>query len=418
MLTRARPLLIATLAIALALTALLALAPSPVAASHASPALATLAIQTSAPPTNFVGMNESYVIVASVPVANWTVLAGHNVNVIYTAGSQQATVHLFNASAGTDSMHIEAQASGYKPAYQNWTLTTFARPFIYSLPAFAVVVGSFYNYSVEAAGTSPTYAFVGAPYLALHAYSTGEFLSGTVTTGTYTDVLTVTTASGTFSQAWVTSDSSAPPASVTLSCQTDGNVPMTATVSLANGYPAGCGSVGVFSGDYLLANASVVVAPRAITFVDAAVSPALGWQAYLSGATTSGNTSTLTVYAYSAPGSSLQELVNGANLGSLSLPSAGFTTFAYVPVALNQPGPGPGGGPPPPTNGNNSTNGTGGGGTGGFKWPSFSFNVWTVVAAAVAFVGVVVMFSGPRRFFPGLGIVAIGVVVALLSGIL
>lgn len=321
--TRAHPLLVAALAVAL--MSLLAVAQTPSAAAHASPSLSTFSIQTSAPPDGFVGFNETYVIQASVPVNNWTILAGHSLSISYVPGSQQATMHLFNASAGTDAVHVEAQASGYAPAYQNWTLTTFALPFIYSLPAFNVVDGGFYNYSVSGSEVG-NYTFVGAPYLAAHNYSGHWVVSGPVQSGTFTNSLTLRTTGGNFTQYWVTSDGTTP-ANLSLVCFV-GDHQVAATMPVGS-VGIGCGRQGVFEGEYPIFS---VVYPSAVMGFTLGDNAEGQYTAYLSAPVPSYEASLSVVvgWFYSTTNPVGSPMWNGGGAKVPSYPSSGFQNSTFI----------------------------------------------------------------------------------------
>lgn len=319
------------LLVALVALTFLALTPSQAAAS--TPATSAATITTSAPPVNFVGTNETYVVMASVPASNWTV-SGSGTTISYTPGSQQAVVHLF-ASAGTETVSIEAMASGYTPAWQNWSLTTYSLPFVSSIPAYYVTAGQFYNYSPTFSG-SGFWSFAGAPYLHLTSLTEGT-LTGTVTgNGTYTNRLTLNTTSGNFTQVWVTTTGDAATLTPTFGCYVGSN-PVTATVALGP-YAAGCGNVGLFQGEY------PVLTPVHKTqhnTLNLTVPNGAGYYAYVSATPASPLLSGVQGWFYGSPGTSSSIYWNGALVSSGTYPSSGFVTNSTFPAV--QPGPTPAG---------------------------------------------------------------------------
>ncbi len=320
---------------------LLALLPAAASASS-SPSTSTFSIQTSAPPENFVGVNETYVVSASVPVATWTVSGAHTL-LSYVSGSQEATLHLF-APVGSEAISLEAQATGYSPEWQNWTLVTYSEPFLSGIPAFAVVTGEWYNYSVGNT-TAGTYSFTGAPYLSLHAYTGGEYLSGTVTAGAYTNNLSLVSGAGRFSQYWVTSDSSLP-ATVSFSCSVGAHA-INATMSLVS-LPAGCGNEGLFVGETPYFMPAV---PSYSESYSLALTLPSTYTAYVPQPITSGESTyaAINAYLYGTQGTAFSGTINSPNGAStLTFPSSGFATFTFDPPQVSSTVTPP---PPPPTNG-------------------------------------------------------------------
>jgi hypothetical protein len=299
------------------------------ATSASSPQVSTFYIQTSAPPLNFVGNSEVYVIQASVPVASWWVETGSSVALSYTPGSQQATLH-FTAGAGTDVISIQANATGYKPAWQNWTLLTYKEPYISSLPAFNVVDGIFYNYSLTTS-VAGSIKFVGAPYLTAHNYSGNWVVSGTVTAGNFTNLVQLNTSYGNFTQYWVTSDGTVP-ASLTFNCYV-GHHFVSATMPVGS-IAIGCGNEGLFEGNY--PQITPAYASNSVSYQLTGNSGS-GYAAY----TTSTVTAALAPFSgvvgwfYANPGSSSALLWNGASVATPTYPSSGFTNNTFLPPAAS-----------------------------------------------------------------------------------
>ena len=289
---------------------LLILAALPLA--HAS---STLSITSSALPVAFVGEAYTFVATSSAPVSSWSIAPiGSGLSVSYTAGSSQAVVS-GTLSAGTQTFNLTAIGMSGGTYTQEWNVTTYSSPFVWSVPAFQVVSGQQYSYTPSATSTG-TWNFSGAPYLQVNS-ATGV-LSGVATSGTYTDSLSLTTAQGTYTQVWVTTTGGYS-GSAGFTCNG-----ASVNLSLSSGYAAGCSPHGVFSGEELIYNGTL-----------SAFSNTNGFSL-----TPSGNAY---LYVYGAPGTVASFAVNGTTHTGTE-PSSGFLTLHVSPGIAQVSPPPPGGG--------------------------------------------------------------------------
>ena len=396
------------IAVLLMAGSILLLAASGLASAAASPSTSTFTIQTSAPAVNFAGVTETYVIQASVPVASWWVESGSNVLLTYTSGSQQATVQLSHGT-GADAISIQANATGYSPQWQNWTLETYDLPYISSEPSFTVVPGTYYNYTITNGSVGGTFTFTGAPYLTLHSAAGGvHYLSGTATSGTYTNVLTDNATTGNYTQAWPVSDGTIP-ASVSFSCYV-GHHSISATIAIST-VADGCGNEGVFSSSGITFQPVHDNNTMSYTLSD---SPVTGYYAY---AVTTASASSLPYtgirgWFYGQPGSTIQIAWNQGGSTYSTLPSSGWVNATYTPGKVQTA---PGGG------GCGTSCGGSGGGSGnnttvvvthGF---SVILNGVLVIGLVLLLVGFIVAITYRPMAVGGLLLVLIGVVLVFAS---
>ena len=267
-------------------------------------AASPLAITSSAFPIGFAGENFTYTLTASGPVASWSLLISDvgiaPLSLNYSSGSSQAILSGVLQHSGRTNITVTAHSATGASATQNWTLAVYSAPFFWTLPAYSVVAGENYTYQPECS-VACNLTFKGAPYLSLY----GSSLSGTVASGTYTDLLS----DGNTTQAWVTSTGTVP-SSVSFPCMKG-----TSTVALLSDGTPECTAYGVFSGEQILANGT----------------GSFSWNGNYTLA--SGN-----VYVYGVPGSSVTTSINGISV-TVTEPESGFIEIKASPAAISIPPP-------------------------------------------------------------------------------
>lgn len=322
--------------------------------SHAT--APALVITSSSIPSSFTGENFTFIATANAPVTTWSI-TGENVGVNYTSGSTEAVVY-GHPSAGAQTVTLTASTSGYTSAVQKWTLVTYPLPFIWSIPAFSVNVNQTYDYQPSGSACAPqtfpcpiTWSFSGAPYLSVDN-KTGA-LSGIVMAGTYENALTVHDVAGNYTQYWTISTAGVP-SEVNVTCPVADNGTLDGVVSLTDGFAAGCGSSGVFSGERILlytGNTTGNASHGSYQFSDT------GNTGYTMTGTSSHH---FGLYFYSTPNVNFTPVVNGVS-DSAMMPSSGFYNLSFDPS-------------------NNTSSSTT---APGLSLPSLSSGIWLLVGAAV-----------------------------------
>ena len=300
-------------------------------AAAGSPSTVSIGITSSAIPVTFAGENFTYQTVASV-TANWTATAVPYGVLSSFANVQYASVRA-SPIAGVHAYKIYAR-SGTMNSYQNWSVTTYALPFIYSIPYFTPNAGDFYNYTPATTG-SGALSITGAPWLPIGSSSaTHGYASGTVQNGNWTEALTLNTTAGNFTQYWPLTTSSSVPTLVSFTCWI-GFHQVRATISVTDGYPAGCGNEGLFTGEYpLLVPSSLYGTTTPYVYSDVPVAYGIGPTIQLGANVTS---APVVLWYYASAGSSGVLYANGAVLTSVgAFPSGGFVNASITPA---YPGP-------------------------------------------------------------------------------
>ena len=367
---------------------------NPAWADSVPASLPAFSIQTSAPPVTFASYNFTYIAEAGVPVTAWTVTGSH-VSLSYAPGSQQVLVR-GTIPVGTEAISLEAQATGYSPAFQNWTIHSYNYTFISSLPAINVADGEFYNYTPHA-NEAGTWSFSGAPYFTLESTATGN-LTGTVTPGSYLNRLTLnTTRNGNFTQVWITTDTAALSPNATFGCYI-GHHYVTATMSVQT-VADGCGNAGLYVGQ------NVILQPQYLNQTSSynlGYSALNGYSAYVPALppATQSKYSGLIGWFYGQPSTGIATPLNGEIPFSLTIPSSGFINYTFVPGLAPIPVP-----PTPPAPVPTPT----------LTSVQITFFTLLVIGIIVAVVGIALLLAARAYRVQGSILVAFGLVIAVSS---
>lgn len=202
----------ALIIVAALMTALVPVVGEAAAGSPSSPPAADpVAIVSYAIPTVFGDTTTNLTITASTPVT-WTCVLCPDSTLYAVSPTLQAGLHIDPPDdAGSLAFSVEA-ASGSSEFWQNWTSYVSPSPTIASTPAFLVAVGQSYTYlpTLVNPGSDAKWSFSGAPYFSFDSANGELYTTSGVSAGTYENVLTYTSESGNWTQAWYTTTGSLP----------------------------------------------------------------------------------------------------------------------------------------------------------------------------------------------------------------